>query len=57
MVERESLMLKTNQNNICPSYRMCILTLKGGDEWSLPAFASTSRDNKLALQAVKKIII
>ena len=54
MVERESLMLKTNQNNICPSYRMCILTLKGGDEWSLPAFASTSRDKNWPCKQLKK---
>ena len=53
MVERESLMLKPNQNNICPLLR-CAFDTERGDEWSLRAFASTSRDKKLALRAVKK---
>ena len=37
--------------------QQCAFDTERGDEWSLPAFASTSRDKKLALQAVKKIII
>ena len=37
--------------------QQCAFDTERGDEWSLPAFASTSRDKKLALRAVKKIII
>ena len=33
MVERESLMLKPNQNNICPSLGRAFDTERG-DEWS-----------------------
>ena len=53
MVERKSLMLKPNQNNICP-FLWCAFDTERGDEWSLRAFASTSRDKKLAFRAVKK---
>ena len=35
----------------------CAFDTERGDEWSLQEFASTSRDKKLALQAVKKKII
>ena len=53
VVERECLMLKPNQNNIYASLLGCAFDTERGDEWSLRASASTSRDKKLALRAVK----